>query len=201
MHDYAVFNHDRTQIGRWLGVASITGAGAIANFSSLISPFTGLGSVLEASLGTGVIYFLLHLLYSKFVWKLPFNKIPNLNGKWKAEGKTLSEDGSKPKYEWPALIEIEQNWKQIVIRLSTKQSQSESYTATMSKRTGPSGGWLLSYSYKNEPEVEHAFELNKHQGFCEIQFNDDMSIGKAAYFNNNGRRTFGSMKLIKVDEK
>jgi hypothetical protein len=90
---------------------------------------------------------------------------------------------------------IKQNWRKIAIRNRTKSSQSESYTATISKRSGARGVWLLSYSYRNEPDIEQSHELNPHKGFCEIELDKDLTMAKASYFNSNGRSTFGSMQI------
>ncbi|WP_445117125.1 hypothetical protein [Acinetobacter sp. WZC-1] len=65
---------------------------------------------------------------------------------------------------------------------------------------GPTGGWLLSYSYRNEPELEKSYELNSHKGYCEIEFDKELKLGKASYFNNSGRRTFGVINLEKVNK-
>ncbi len=194
MHDYAVFGHDRTVIGRWLGVISILSAGGISQLLALAQNLTGIEAFTKATITTGVIYFILHWIFNRWCWKLPFFEIPDLTGEWNITGFTLDETGAT-KFEWYGSIGIEQNWKNICIHLKTKNSQSYSYTATLSKKHGPIGGWLLSYSYKNDPEIEQTHELNSHKGYCEIDFNKDLTIGKASYFNSSGRRTFGKMDL------
>lgn len=196
MHDYAVFGHDRVVIGRWLGFASIVLAGGIAQLLTFANQLTGWSAFTKATITTGLIYVGLHWIFNKWVWKIPLFEIPDLNGKWLLSGQTLQEDGSV-KYYWDGEIGIEQNWKQILIHMKTQNSQSNSYTATLSKRYGPTGGWLLSYSYKNEPEIEQSHELNPHKGYCEIEIDKNLTIGKASYFNSRGRRTFGVMKLTK----
>jgi hypothetical protein len=195
MHDYAIFNHDRTKIGRWLGVLSILIAGTISQILIEMYHLTGIEAFTKATITTGVIYFILHYVFNNFIWKLTIFGIPDLSGKWKVIGTTLNEDGSV-KYEWTANIGIEQNWEKIIINLKTNSSQSFSQTATLEKQHGL-GSWLLSYSYKNEPNINQSHELNAHKGYCQIEFNTDINIGDASYFNNNGRRTFGQMKLTK----
>lgn len=196
MHDYAVFGHDRVVIGRWLGFASIVLAGGIAQLLIFANQLTDWNAFTKATITTGLVYVGLHWIFNKWVWKIPLFEIPDLNGRWILTGETLQEDGSV-KYNWDGVIGIEQNWKQILIHLKTKNSQSNSYTATLSKRYGPTGGWLLSYSYKNEPEIEQSHELNAHKGYCEIELDTNLTVGKAAYFNSGGRRTFGVMNLRK----
>lgn len=194
MHDYAVFGHDRASIGRWLGVTSIAFAGGLAQLIALLGGMSGWDAFNKATITTGLIYFGLAWLFNKYIWRNNWFGIPDLNGVWKVEGKTLDEDG-KTKYEWSADLDIEQSWRQIAIRNRTSKSQSESYTATISKRSGARGGWLLSYSYRNEPDIEQSHELNPHKGFCEIEFDKDLKVGKASYFNSNGRRTYGAMQI------
>ena len=196
MHDYAIFGHDRAAIGRWLGFVSISVAGGIAQFLAWANNLAGVDVFTRATITTGMVYFGLHWVFNKWAWKIPFMQIPNLNGKWVLEGKTLDEDGNI-RFNWDGEIGIEQTWKTILIHLKTKNSQSSSYTATLSKRHGPTGGWQLSYSYKNDPELEQSHELNSHKGYCEIEFNSDLSIAKASYFNSGGRRTFGVIDLKK----
>ncbi|MDN3403249.1 MULTISPECIES: pancortin-3 [unclassified Pseudoalteromonas] len=197
MHDYAVFGHDRSTIGRWLGFISIALSGGVAQLLAIASNLSGIEAFTKATITTGVVYFLLHWIFNKWVWKISFFEVPNLNGEWELKGQTLNDDGTT-KFDWEGSIGIEQTWKNIQVHLKTKNSQSESYTATLSKRFGPTGGWLLSYSYKNEPEIEQSHELNSHKGYCEVEFNKELTVGKASYFNSAGRKTFGVMSLKRI---
>lgn len=197
MHDYAIFGHDRAMIGRWLGVASIIIAGLISQLLLNAYAWTGIEAIGKATVTTALVYFGLHWVFNHQVWKLPFFKIPNLEGEWTIEGKTLKEDGGVTQ-SWFGKIGIEQTWKDIVIHLKTDNSQSFSQTATLEKQHGL-GGWLLSYSYKNDPVTEHCHELNSHKGYCQIEIDKSLKQGDASYFNNNGRRTFGIMKIEKVN--
>lgn len=195
MHNYAIFGHSRAAIGRWLGVSSIVLAGGISNFISWFNDLTGFQAFFGASITTGIVYFILHFIFDKYAWKIPFFKIPNLNGIWDVKGQTLDEEGNI-KYEWNAKVDIEQTWENIIIYLKNESSSaSQSYTATISKIPGTCSGWLLSYSYKNEPKAEQMHELNSHKGYCEIELDKDILTGEADYFNSNGRRTFGKMIL------
>lgn len=199
MHEYAVFGHDRANIGRWLGLIAILISGGITQLSSLLTSMTGWEAFSKGTVTVGVIYFVIHWAFNKWAWKIPFFKIPNLNGVWKVSGQTLDED-SNTKYNWLADLDIEQNWKQISINIKTEKSQSESYTATLLKRNGVRGGWVLSYSYKNDPNLNQIHELNSHKGFCEIEFNKDLKLAEGTYFNSAGRRTYGLMSLRESTE-
>ena len=196
MHDYAVFGHNRASIGRWLGVASVILTGAISSLISWVYESTGFQAITGVAVTTGVVYFGLHWMFNKFAWKIPFFKIPNLSGLWRVTGATLTEDG-EIKYQWDAEIDIEQTWEKIVICLKTENSISESYTATLAKANGSQAGWRLSYSYSNNPNIEQSHELYSHRGYCELLIDKALESATAAYFNSNGRRTFGKMELTR----
>lgn len=196
MHDYAIFGHDRTTIGRFLGIGSILLASGISQILEKAYELTKWEPFTAAVITAGIIYFALHWLFNEMAWKVNFFKIPDLNGTWEVTGKTLDENG-ETKYGWEAEIDIEQTWKDISISLRTENSQSSSYTATLLKRPGKDKGWILSYSYKNDPNLEQSHELNSHKGFCEIEFDHELKTAKATYFNSNGRRSYGIMSLIK----
>ena len=196
MHEYAVFGHDRALIGRWIGFAAILLAGVISQFLSWFQAFTGWEAVSKAVFTTGLAYLGIHWVFNRWIWRQSLFGIPNLNGVWTVSGKTLDENGES-KYEWAAKLDIEQDWKKIIIKIKTDSSQSNSYTATVSKKSGVQGGWQLSYSYKNEPNIEKTHELNAHKGFCEIEFDKELKQGIASYFNSSGRRTYGIMTLTK----
>lgn len=197
MHDYAIFGHNRSTIGRWLGVASIICTSVISSFISWFNQLELLPMITSVAVTTSAVYFLFHLIFNKYGWKNTVLKLPNLNGVWKVIGFTLDEN-SNVKYNWEAEIDIEQTWEHLVICQKTKNSRSNSYTATLSKLGGTNGGWLLSYSYRNEPNANQFHELNSHKGFCEILLDKELKTGDASYFNSNGRRTFGTMKLERI---
>lgn len=196
MHDYAVFGHSRATVGRWLGVSSIIITGAVSSLLVWLYQVTNIQAISAAVITPAVIYFILHYIFNKFAWKIPLFSVPNISGVWSVSGETLNEDGTT-KYSWDAEIDIEQSWEKICISLKTSQSSSESYTATLGKKPGTKGGWILHYSYTNNPELCQFGELNSHKGYCELIFDQSLKTGEAAYFNSNGRRTFGKMILNK----
>ncbi|HHQ4902770.1 TPA: hypothetical protein ACSP3M_004068, partial [Aeromonas veronii] len=175
MHDYAVFGHSRATIGRYLGTASVILTGLISSVILWLHQVDGFSFMAGATVSTAAIYFALHWVFNNYVWKkVPLLKIPDLNGVWSVRGETLSEDDGVIKYNWEAEIDIEQTWEKISINLKTKQSSSESYTATLAKKSGTRGGWVLHYSYSNSPDASQFHELNSHRGYCEVIFNKEL---------------------------
>lgn len=198
MHDYAIFNHSRSTMGRYLGVASFVLASTATSILATFSAFTGNFLLAGASVTSAVIYIGLHWLFNNHFWTFKRLDIPVINGLWVVRGETLHENGDV-KYNWEGELDIHQKWEQISICIATKNSSSESYTATLLRKSGNKGESILHYSYTNNPHVDKFEELNSHKGYCEMVFNKDATSAEAAYFNSNGRRTFGKMYLTKKE--
>jgi hypothetical protein len=199
LHDYAIFNHSRTAIGRYLGILSFTFASTITSLLAIFSKLTGNTLLAGASITSALVYIGLHWLFNNHFWTFKRLNIPVINGIWTVRGETLNEDGTV-KYNWKGEVDIEQNWEKISIALQTEKSSSESYTATLSRKSGNKKESILHYSYTNNPNIDEFEELNSHKGYCEMIFNKNATSAEAAYFNSNGRRTFGKMYLTKNED-
>lgn len=199
MHKYAIFHHSRDTVGRWLGVSSLLLSGVLVDLLAWMQAISGLGTFTKISIATASIYFTLHWLFNKFGWRAKFLGIPNLNGVWRVDGKTLNPEGGAL-FNWSGELLIEQSWTNILVTQKTKESQSYSYTATLFKRGGDQSNWMLTYSYKNEPKLEKCEELSAHRGYCEIEFDLKLESGQATYFNNAGRKTAGVMELSRTHD-
>ena len=99
MHDYAIFGHSRTSIGRWLGVVSVILTGALSSLFLWLYQATNIEAFATAIITPAIIYFILHYLFDKVAWRIPFFSIPDIGGVWVVQGETLNEDGTT-KYPW-----------------------------------------------------------------------------------------------------
>lgn len=207
MHDYAIFNHSRANIGRWLGICSMTISSFFTSVMVAISIWADNPIYAGIGLTSAVIYLVLHWLFDKMLWKFKFFDIPNISGVWAVRGESLREGNNHSneednvRFHWEGELDIAQSWEKISITQETSQSNSESYTATLVKCTKTTGGSILHYSYKNFPKTGEHHELSGHGGYCEIIFDEDSKTATASYFNSNGRRTFGRMYLTKKESK
>lgn len=199
MHDYAIFNHSRALIGRFLGIASFVLASAITSITAYLATLEGGALLAGASITSALIYLGLHWVFNHHVWRFKFLDIPDISGIWQVEGETLDEDG-EVRFKWTGELDINQKWEKILISQETPKSHSKSYTATLEKSGKVKGGSILHYSYKNEPKTGQYNTLQNHTGYCEIKFDESAQTGEAAYFNSNGRRTFGRMYLTKKEK-
>lgn len=206
-HEYAVIGHSRATIGRYLGVI----AGLLASLLGLlitllldlathfgISSFAS--SIVIFPINAATFYILGHLAFDKWIWKSKFLKpilgIPDLNGEWTCAGETKDDDGNTT-YQWSGIVRITQTWEKIWVYLDTGQSRSRSKSASLVKE--PGRGFVLMYSYQNEPNIGEA-ELRTHIGYCELELDEELKNAEGNYFNNRGRITFGRMKLTRMEK-
>lgn len=198
-HEYSIIGHKRSEIGRWLGVASVVLAPVMTYFIVWISQLPFLmgsqGKLSAFTVSTGIIYLVLYWVFNRYgwIWLDKILNIPNLSGRWQVNGITLNQDGTA-RFNWNGELIISQKWDSIAIELKT--SQSASYSETASLLVKHDNETKLSYSYQNHPRSGEA-ELQKHQGFCELIFNSSLKKADGHYFNTLGRYTFGRMELTK----
>lgn len=203
-HEYSVIGHSRTSIGRYLGI----GAGLFASVVAMIATaaFDALNAlgVLETSsrviifpLNAAAFYLVGYFSFDRWIWKVPAVQkilgIPDLNGEWECTGETKDEAGAV-KFHWTATVRITQTWEKIMVYLDTGQSRSRSKSASLIKE--PGRGYVLMYSYRNDPRLGEP-ELRSHVGYCELDLSEDLTKAEGEYFNNKGRITFGRMRLVR----
>lgn len=207
-HEYSVIGLDRTTIGRYLGTTAGLIASTVAVLATLgfdLAKRLGLSdagtSLVIFPLNATVFYFFGHLAFNKWIWRRKFIQailgVPDLNGEWECLGFTKDNEGNVT-YEWKATVTITQTWEKIRVYLNTGQSTSRSKSASLVKE--PGRGYVLMYSYQNEPRIGEP-ELRAHVGYCELQLSEDLTTAEGDYFNNKGRITFGRMKLMRKDSK
>lgn len=202
-HEYAIIGHKRAEIGRWLGFASVLLAPILTSVftwaSSLPLLTTSIQTKMVAfTISTGVVYAALYWLFNRYVWRWLNSVlgIPDLSGIWSVTGRSLTLEGEL-KFEWSGTLKISQKWDRIAIELKTDQSGSFSETASVLLKHD--GAAKLSYSYQNHPKAGEP-ELQKHQGFCELTFDDVRGSAEGHYFNSLGRYSFGRMQLARMAE-
>lgn len=201
-HEYAVIGHKRSEVGRWIGLASIMAAPLITYPLTLASQLSFLSESLQAklatfTLSTGFVYLVLYWIFNKYGWRW-LNKlldIPDLSGKWQVHGVTLEQKGEVPS-EWQREMTISQKWDRMAIELHS--GPSSSYSESASILVKHNNETRLSYSYQNHPRPGEP-DLYKHQGFCELVFDPDCRSAEGHYVNSQGRHTYGKLILKKIE--
>lgn len=74
-------------------------------------------------------------------------------------------------------LTISQTWEKIRVYLNTGQSSSRSKSASLVKE--PGRGYVLMYSYQNEPKIGEP-ELRSHVGYCELLLNEELTTAEGA---------------------
>jgi hypothetical protein len=87
---------------------------------------------------------------------------------------------------------ITQDWDRFRVHLQTAQSASNSIVAALT--TDPIEGFVLLYSYRNEPKPGED-ELRTHRGFSRLTFDKGLHRAEGDYFNGDGRHSSGTMAL------
>ena len=201
-HEYSVIGHSRAKVGRYLGTVAGVVASACAVIAALaLDLFRSIGlaghlpDVVLLPFSAAVVYPLGHRLFDHWAWRRPWMlrllAIPDLNGTWTCEGITLEADGGI-RFAWTGTVTVTQTWEKIRVYLDTGSSRSASVSAALVKE--PGRGFILMYSYRNEPKIGEK-DLRSHIGYCELAFNESATAAEGDYFNNKGRVTYGRMKL------
>lgn len=206
-HEYSVIGHSRAAVGRYLGTIAGIVASACALFVTIaldLAERSGFSEwvpeVVLLPISAAVVYPVGHWLFDTWAWKwgpmLQMLKIPDLNGEWVCDGKTMDSDGNVL-HAWSGTVSISQTWEKIRVYLNTGSSKSASVAAALVRE--PGRGFVLMYSYRNEPKIGEK-ELQPHVGYCEMTFDENLASAEGDYFNNKGRVTFGRMTLTRKRE-
>ncbi|EKF5260135.1 hypothetical protein OZP82_003889 [Escherichia coli] len=203
-HEYIVIcGLNRSKVGRYIAiVASCLSFFLIFLALALIEWLRNfhINSHIPASvfslISAGGIYMGLYAWFDKNLWQNSylgkFLCVPNLEGRWQVTGHTRSEGGK----QWAGELRIVQSWDKVRIHMKTQTSHSDSVTASIIYDEGI--GYQLLYNYRNQPKTgeEH---LTPHVGFAEFRFDEELKSAEGHYFNGQGRTTFGTMKITRID--
>lgn len=201
-HEYSVVEHSRTRIGMTIAFLATAVGGAITTgLAMLLVYLTDLGFsfpiVVLFPLTSTAIFGGLFFLFDKFVWNKNRLRrligVPDISGDWELSGQSFDTD-NQPKYAWEGKVQITQSYERITVYLRTSQSSSESISAAIINKGR--AGWLLIYSYSNQPKPGES-DMSAHFGHCEILFSEDLRSAEGKYFNGGGRFSHGTLALSK----
>ena len=191
-------------VGRFLGiVAGLASSGTAVLIATAITfaerwGFLHTRAYWTLPLTAAIFYALGHLAFDKWAWRTWlihfFLDIPDLRGKWDCVGETINSTTGAVTNNWSSEITISQSWEKIRIYSQTMQSRSNSVAASIVVEEDV--GYILMYSYRNEPRPGEP-ELKSHYGYAEWHIVSDGSSADATYFNGGGRYTGGRMKLTR----
>jgi hypothetical protein len=205
-HEYVVLGGvNRAQIGKYLTHAASVVSGVLVwmllgavDLARAAGIGVNLPPVVLSLAGATTVYAGLYLLFRKWVWRLPWVmrwlKIANLSGAWDCTGTPFPRPDSLAT-PWTGIVTITQDWDRFRVHLKTRQSSSNSLVAALTH--DPIEGFVLLYSYRNEPKPGET-ELAAHRGFARLTFRKDLAHADGDYFNGDGRHSSGTMTLRKA---
>jgi len=136
-------------------------------------------------------------LFDNYLWKIPlvqhigFVRVPDLNGDWKAEIASSSDQFQAP---LQAQVHIKQTAARISISLAAQTSRSRSVHASLLPK-GPSGEFELIYTYLNEPGPASPDTMSIHYGTAVLRLSEAGTILEGTYYTGRGRQTHGKMTV------
>lgn len=201
-HEYSIIGHNRARIGRRLGTVAAIIASSLAALGVVIFRIAEqlglpdqLGPAIAIPISASLVFPIVHVIFDNWLWKhsvlVKILGVPDLNGVWDCEGQTIG-GGNSLGEKWTGVVSVVQTWEKISVYLDTASSSSYSVAASLIHQ--PGRGFVLMYSYRNEPGISDT-DLKGHIGYCELQIGSDIREATGDYFNNRGRTTYGKMKL------
>lgn len=211
MHDYSIRNSSKRHVYYWVSAIAVIISPIIIKLAEyIIQKSSCLSKIYEKigflgfSLSAFVVFSLLWFLFTKYIWKilskLKIMSVPNISGEWDCFGKGNKYASPDKENKWKGIIQIEQEYEKISIKLTTEQSKSYSYSLVGDIEIHGQNEIILSYMYENEP-YENEEGLNQHKGFCRLIFDLKRKIAKGRYYTDKDRGSYGVMELKKRDYK
>lgn len=200
MHDYAIDRHPKQKVLFALAFVAIFLTPVVNSALVSLGTTVGVEEGWTTTVGTVVpvsaFFGLLYLLFDRHLWKCPMFRrvllVPDVNGEWKCQGKTVLKEGEAAEIHWEGTVTISQSWSKILVHLRTSQSSSRSMSASIQHDQGV--GYRLLYQYRNEPRAGEE-ELEIHTGAVEMDFDEACAVGQGHYFTDSHRKTVGTMDL------
>lgn len=143
-----------------------------------------------------VLYWLFdnHVWRWRLWWNLGLLRVPDLSGEWVG---TVNSSYGPNGSTHPVSISIIQKWSKLLVRFETEQSRSYSVSGTL--KINDVINPELSYLYMNQPKSLAPESMEIHKGTSTLELKGNVLEGE--YYTGRGRRTFGSMRLTKVEEQ
>lgn len=190
MHPYATDSRERVNIIVYLALLSVAiayGFHFVLTKSGVQWPWWA-----EAPSVMGV-FGVLYTLFDKKLWrckwlhKIGVVKIPDLNGRWSAEGYS-----STYQEEFVGEVQIRQTWTHISVIMETQRSRSHSLTASL--LLNQPDGITLSYEYRNEPKPSALPTMHAHRGTTVLRLKGERLI-EGEYYSGRDRLNYGTLSL------
>ena len=191
MHPYATDSKERRNAILWLALISIFLAYVLHLLPSRINAKWLWWIDIPSAMG---VFGALYTFFDKKLWrwhflrKLTIVRVPDINGSWVAEGKSVSHKET----DFAGTVKIRQTWTHISITMETKHSRSYSITASL--LVNQPGEITLSYEYRNEPKPNALPTMHAHRGTAVLYLKDE-NLLEGEYYSGRDRQNYGTLQL------
>ncbi len=190
MHPYATDSTERRSVILWLALISILIAYGLHLLLSKINTqwlwLIDVPSVMGV-FGGLCTFFDKKLWRWQFLRKLTIVRVPDLNGLWVAEGKSITHST-----DFAGTVKIRQTWTHISITMETELSRSYSITASL--LIDQPDEVTLSYEYRNEPKPNALPTMHAHRGTAVLRLKGE-GLLEGEYYSGRDRRNYGTLLL------
>ena len=199
MHPYSTDSAERTRLVFYMAIFSMA---IFWLLSWLLAMIKGLTSWGIAAPSIAIIFGGTYFLFNKYSWKWSLlHKVglvntPDLSGIWTG---TLNSSNDNYKKDYQIKIIINQNWTKISVRLVAEKSTSHSIAASIVTYHDGPYGVSLTYLYQNDPRSTAEPSMQIHRGAVIFHLSSDNTL-EGDYFSDKGRRTNGSINVIREIE-
>jgi len=196
MHPYSTNSEERSQIPFYVGGVAFLLAWLIASILKDVHiPFW-----LEVP-GTGTLYAVLFAIFRSYMckWKIfrivGLVKVSDLEGDWHGH---VTSSFDKLAEQYPVTVRIRQNWTHMAIHLAADGSSSRSVVASLYVAEDET---VLSYQYKNEPNVRATQTMHAHNGTASLHVTDNNSRLTGDYYSGRDRNNHGQIILKRKQKR
>ena len=188
MHYYTIDKEIRKSAYIILTIISLS----LPTFINELRTLFGLSKDFGFSISFGTIFGFLYFILDRWAWQWisKLINIPNLNGKWNAEGISSYKDSQTGEnYKFDMEVIIRQTFSKIEIFTETLDSTSRSTMASIcTEHAVP----IFRYSFENIPKNKSNEELHRHPGFIELRIKND-NLLEGDYFSGKHRLRYGEL--------
>lgn len=190
MHEYSLDTEVRRKVHGYLVIIAMSAP----TFFESCRTFLGLSPQLGIPISFGALYGVLFFLYDRILWRHcpTFFPIPNLNGKWKAEGvSSFQNPDTGENFRFTMDVIIKQTFSHIEVFTQTGDSTSRSTMANISTQHAVP---IFRYTFENTPKSMANEELQRHPGMIELRIETEDCL-KGDYFSGKHRLRYGELTL------
>ncbi len=193
MHDYSIDSNIRRVTHVVLAVVSLS----LPTWVTKFAVQTGMPAWVSFPLSFGATFGLLYFIVDRFAWRwlCTLHGIPDLQGKWEAQGKSSYIDpATQQPVEFSMTVTIRQTFSRIEVFTETKDSTSRSFMASIEIQHAVT---LFRYGFENVPKNMSNSELQRHPGMMELR-HSSTDVLEGDYFSGKHRLRYGELKMTRI---